>query len=70
MAYNQVNRLKKIIEVQELYLEKQKQGLSNREIWRRFIHPSFHISERTMYNYLAEPAKRDLKKLTKEESEQ
>ena len=27
-----------------------KVGLTNREIWRRFIYPEFGISERTFYN--------------------
>ena len=34
----------------------QRKGLSNREIWRRFIYPRFFISERTLYNMLKAPS--------------
>lgn len=43
---------KRVREVNRIYDEHAHDGLSNREIWRRFIYPIYEISERTMYNYL------------------
>lgn len=38
--------------VNEVYDRHAKSGISNRDIWRRYIYPQFGISERTLYNYL------------------
>lgn len=38
--------------VNEIYDRHSKSGLSNRDIWRRYIYPQFGIAERTLYNYL------------------
>lgn len=70
MAYTRKNHLKKVIEVQEFYLDLQQQYDSTREIWRKFIYPRWKISERTLYNWLATPAKRDLKKLQEKKDNQ
>lgn len=35
-------------------------GLSNREIWRRYIYPVFGIDESTMYRMLKAAAREDL----------
>lgn len=35
-----------------IYDEYAKTGLSNREIWRRYIYPIYGISEKTFYNYI------------------
>lgn len=43
---------KRVIEVNAIYDEYVKSGLSNREIWRRFIYPIYGISENTFYNYI------------------
>ena len=43
---------KRVIEVNAIYDEYAKSGLSNREIWRRYIHPIYGISENTFYNYI------------------
>lgn len=43
---------KRVIEVNAIYDEYAKSGLSNREIWRRFIYPIYGISENTFYNYI------------------
>lgn len=47
-----VSYQKRVIEVNRLYDMYVRSGLSNREIWRRFIYPKFGISERTLYNML------------------
>lgn len=43
---------KRIQAVNAIYDEHVKDGVSNRFIWRMYIHPLFGISERTFYNYL------------------
>lgn len=42
--------------VNEIYDKHSKSGISNRDIWRRYIYPQFGISERTLYNYLKRSA--------------
>ena len=46
---------KRVADVNVIYGQHVGEGLSNREIWRRYIYPSFGISERTFYNILAAP---------------
>lgn len=43
---------KRVREVNDIYDEYSRSGLSNREIWRRYIWPIYGISEKTLYNYL------------------
>lgn len=43
---------KRVTEVNAIYDEYAKSGLSNREIWRRYIYPVYGISEKTFYNYI------------------
>jgi len=43
---------KRVADVTRIYDEHSKSGLSNREIWRRYIYPVYGISERTFYNIL------------------
>ena len=38
--------------VNKIYDEHAKDGISNRDIWRKYIYPLFGISERTFYSYL------------------
>ena len=67
MAYNKKNRLKRIIEIQNIVLEYQKQGLPNKKIYELHIRNRFRISKRTFDEYLGIPAKRDLKELIENE---
>lgn len=39
-------------EVNEIYDQHARSGLSNREILRRYIWPKYRISEKTFYNYI------------------
>ena len=48
---------KRVADINRIYDLNARSGLSNREIWRRFIYPRFGISERTFYNILKAPAK-------------
>ncbi|RUL59105.1 hypothetical protein EHV08_04550 [Prevotella koreensis] len=43
---------KRVKEINAIYDKHVKSGLSNREIWRRYIYPIYGISERALYNYL------------------
>lgn len=46
---------KRVAEINRIYDEHVRQGVPNREIWRRYIYPAFGISERTLYNILKSP---------------
>lgn len=43
---------KRVADINQIYDHYVKTGLSNREIWRRYIWPQYGISERTFYNLL------------------
>lgn len=43
---------KRVAEINRIYDQHAKSGLTNREIWRRYIYPVFFISERTFYNMM------------------
>lgn len=47
-----VSYLKRAADINRIYEHWAKTGLSNREIWRRYIYPVYGISERTLYNLL------------------
>lgn len=47
-----VSYLKRVTDINLIYDTYVKTGLSNREIWRRYIYPKYGISERTLYNML------------------
>ena len=47
-----VSYLKRVADVNAIYQQWVKSGLSNREIWRRYIYPVYGISERAMYKML------------------
>ena len=68
MAYNKINPLTKIIEIQQLTLHLyHKVGLTYKEIFWQHIHPKYHICYRTFHTYLGTPAKRELKQLQSNE---
>ena len=43
---------RRVDEVNAIYDYYAKQGMSNREIWRKYVYPRYFIAERTYYNYL------------------
>lgn len=67
MAFSRKNMLLRVKEVNELYVEKSKIGLSTEFIYRTFIEPRFHISRSTLYEYLAIPYERQLKEIFERE---
>jgi len=52
-----VSYQKRVAEVNRVYDSYARSGLSNREIWRRYVYPRFGISERTFYNLLKAPSR-------------
>ncbi|MGL4518436.1 MAG: hypothetical protein ACRCUJ_01690 [Phocaeicola sp.] len=42
----------KVMDVNAIYEEHARSGLSNREIWRRYIYPKYFMCERTFYNLI------------------
>lgn len=61
MAYNEINKLRLIINIQKIYTDKQSIGLSNEYIYKHYIYPNYYISRATFYNYLTVPARKILK---------
>ena len=49
---------KRVADVNHIYDTYARTGLSNREIWRRYIYPKYAICEATFYNLLAAPTRR------------
>lgn len=43
---------KRVEDINRIYEHYARTGLSNREIWRRYIYPRYAICERTFYNLL------------------
>lgn len=43
---------KRVADINAIYDKYAKLGISNREIWRRYIYPVYAISERQLYNIL------------------
>jgi hypothetical protein len=66
MAYSRKNHLKKVLKVQEIYLEYTRKGCTNEYIFETLIRPHFFISRSTFYEYLAIPAAKELKGIKSE----
>jgi len=43
---------KRVADINQIYDTYVKTGLPNREIWKRYVYPTYGISERTFYNLL------------------
>ena len=67
MAFSRKNLLLRVKEINELYLEKAKIGLSTEFIYRTFIKPRYHISRSTLYEYLTIPYERQLREIAQRE---
>ena len=57
---------KRVLDINRIYGEHVKSGLSNREIWLRYVYPVYAISERTFYNILNAPVPSSLNDETDE----
>lgn len=69
MAYNSRNLLIRVIAIQELVLEGQKKGVTQKWIYDNEVYPRYSISYSTFNNYLAMPAKRKLEMLERKENQ-
>lgn len=65
MAYNNINLLKRIIEIQNIYLKENGNGKTGIWIFNNIIYPNYHISKSTFDSYLARNAKKELKEKLK-----
>lgn len=65
MYYNR-NRLERIRDIQNLYLQHAERGATNRWIYQHVIYPRYRISRATFYNYLAINAKKKLKETARD----
>lgn len=63
MAYNRENILTKILKIQEIALQHNRQGLFFKEIFHKHIEKQFNISKRTFDTYLGTNARKELKEL-------
>jgi hypothetical protein len=61
MAYSNQNRLKRIKDIQDIYLLHKKEGVTTRYVYKAHIYPVYKISMATFYNYLSTNAKKELK---------
>ena len=66
MAHNPSYKLAKIEEVQRIYRTYTKQGVTGAETYRRYIKPVYHISQRTLTNYLSVNVALERKKFAQE----
>jgi hypothetical protein len=53
---------RRVADVNRIYDEHARSGLSNREILRRFIWPVYPISEKTFYNLINASAREDIQR--------
>ncbi len=63
MAYNATNRLKRIVDIQNITLEHTAKGVTQEYVYNMHIYPTYRISRRTYYSYLGYNAKAHLTKL-------
>ncbi len=69
MAYNRKNLLKRVIAIQNLVLDGQKKGITQKWIYENEVRDIYFISYSTFNNFLVMPAKRELELLEKQEAE-
>lgn len=66
MAYNRINILNRMIDVQTIYRQHSKNydgGCTDKWIYENLIFPTYRISRATFYEYLGTNAKKELKDL-------
>lgn len=54
-----ISYMKRVADINRIYNQHSRSGLSNREIWRRYIYPVYGISERSFYNIMNATARLD-----------
>ena len=68
MAYNSKNLLIRIIEIQNLTLEYQKKGATQKWVYRNVVKERFHVSYGAFKQYMGRNAKNELRELEKIDS--
>lgn len=63
MAYTNQNHLQTIVDIQNITLEYKDKGCTQEWIFLKLIRPTYHISRRTFYKYLARAAKAELRRM-------
>lgn len=63
MAYNKVNKMKRIIEVQQCFKQHYKPGMIIEHVYRENIYPTFKISRTTFFEWMKTPAETLLKEI-------
>lgn len=61
MAYNNRNTLLRMIEIQNLVLERKSHGVTQLYVYKTEVYPQYLISYATFNRYLSYPAKLELK---------
>jgi len=59
--YNNINLLRRIVEIQDITLEHKAHGATQEWIYKNIIYPRYYISRPTYYRYLSINAKKLLK---------
>lgn len=63
MAYNKLNYFKRVKQVQDVFLEHKKDGVTTAYVFNTYIKDRFHIGICTFYKYMAVNARKELKAL-------
>lgn len=63
MAYNKVNKLNRIIEVQKCFKQHYGPGMIIEHVYQNHIYPKFKISRTTFFEWIKTPAETLLKEL-------
>lgn len=61
MPYNNRNTLLRMIEIQNLVLERKSHGVTQLHVYKTEVYPTYFISYATFNRYLSYPAKHELK---------
>lgn len=70
MAYNRLNILSRIIDIQNITIEHTSRGVTQKWVYDHVIYPRYFISLATFYNYLGVNARRELSRLKSAEAAQ
>lgn len=62
MSYRNKNTLLRMVEIQDLVLERKRHGITQLHVYKTEIYPRFFISYATFNRYLSYPAKQEQKK--------
>ena len=69
MAYNNKNTLLRMVEIQNLVLERKRHGITQLHVYETEVYPKYFISYATFNRYLSYPAKHELKYGKKKKTE-